>query len=84
MWPDSFNMKSFSEFNSFCDSAFVGQKALRYLENHFYEISELLSTNLEDAIAERRVFSVEKSLPRDLQQNFAGETHYESFFNKFI
>ena len=83
MWPDSYNLKSFSELYSFCDSDFVGQKALRFLENHFCEISELVSTNLEDAIVEKRVFSVEKGLPRDLQQNFADETHYESFFNKF-
>lgn len=83
MWPDSYNLKSFSGFYSFCDSDFVGQKALRFLENHFCEISELVSTNLEDAIAEKRVFSVEKGLPRDLQQNFADEIHYESFFNKF-
>jgi hypothetical protein len=84
MWPDSYNMKSFSDFYSLCDSDFASREALSYLEHHFSEICELVYRNLEEAIAEKRVFSVEKGLPRDLQQNFANDTHYESFFNKFI
>jgi hypothetical protein len=83
MWPDSYNMNSFKDFDSFCESDFLGQKALRYLENHVERIRELVSTNIQEAISGERVFSVEDNLPYELQQNFLNETPYELFFKKF-
>ena len=83
MWPDSYNMNSFNDFDSFCESDFLGQKALRYLEDHVERIRELVSTNIQEAISGERVFSVENNLPYELQHNFLNETPYELFYKKF-
>jgi len=83
MWPDSYNMDSFSNYNSACDSDFTKQKALRYLENHFARINNLVNINFLDALFSKRVFSVEKSLPNELQFRYLNDASYESFFGKF-
>ncbi len=83
MWPDSFNLRSFVDFDNRCGGDFTSSAALEWLEENFHDISERVTRNLTDAIRNRRRFSVETSLPKEKQDRIENQPPSKSFLSFF-
>jgi hypothetical protein len=82
MWPDTFNMGSYSDFVAQTKGDFAGETTLDYLTNNLDLISRKVGTNLEEALNFRRTFSVERSLQNSLQHRWNTETPWAPLFDE--
>lgn len=83
MWPDSFNLESFSDFIEFCNNDVLSERAVHYLSTNFDLIQERVVANLRRALESRRTFSVELCLKESNQCRFPTGISSDSFFDQF-
>jgi hypothetical protein len=83
MWPDSFNLNSYLEFEAETNGELSGERAFNYLTSNLKLISAMVSTNLQEALSHRRTFSVERNLQDSFQNRWKPEDNRALLFDKF-
>ena len=83
MFPDSFIFPSYSEYLNSIDNQIQSDLALVYLSNNYELINNKVRDELLEALKERRVFSIERTLESEKQLRHTISENSRDFFDKF-